>query len=158
MRSVHKSQAYRGSENGFVLMAAIIGMMILMAVGFLALTVSSDDLKISARIFGERKAFSAAEAGVHDVCLTFEPAMAAMNNVAIDAANDPNVSYSVTAPVPDPTIPTITAVGSSIEGGKSWSYNIFNSIVTGRYASHGSTVSLDVGLRHGEVPSTPTYQ
>ena len=146
------------SEKGFVLIAALIAMMILMAVGFFALTVTSDDLKITSRLYGERKALSAAEAGVHDLCLFFDTSMDALTNVKIDAANDPKISYSATKPVSDPNIPSISATGSSIEGGKSWSFNVFNSVVTGRDESHGSLVRLDVGLRHGEVPSTPSYQ
>ena len=129
-----------------------------MAVGFFALTITSSDLQISSRLVGERKAFSAAEAGVHGTCLIFTPGMAAIANIQIDAANDPKATYSVTAPESDPNIPSISATGSSIEGGKSWSFNIYNAIVTGRDTSYGSSVSLGVGLRHGEVPSTPTYQ
>ncbi len=155
---VRKKKTGASSEKGFVLIAALIAMMILMAVGFFALTVTSDDLKITSRLYGERKALSAAEAGVHDLCLVFDTSMNALTNVKIDAANDPKMTYSVTKPVSDPNIPSVSATGSSIEGGKSWSFNVFNSVVTGRDASHGSLVRLDVGLRHGEVPSTPSYQ
>ncbi len=158
MHLVYKREGRFHSEEGFVLIAAIIAMMILMAVGFFALTVTSDDLKITSRLYGERKALSAAEAGVHDLCLVFETSMNALTNVQIDAANDPKITYSVTKPVSDPNIPSISATGSSIEGGKSWSFNVFNSVVTGRDSGFGSVVRLDVGLRHGEVPSTPAYQ
>lgn len=146
------------SEAGFVLIVALIAIMILMAVGFFALTVTSSDLMISSRLLGDRKAFSAAEAGVHDVCITFDPAMAAISNRPIDPTNDPNTRYSATKPVPNPTIPSISATGSSIEGGKSWSYNLYDSLITGEDTSYRSKVIVSVGLRHGEVPSTPSYQ
>ncbi|NLN38574.1 MAG: hypothetical protein GX155_03165 [Smithella sp.] len=158
MYSARKKETCFYCEKGFVLLSAIIAMMILMAVGFLALTITSDDLKITSRLYGERKALSAAEAGVHDLCVVFDASMDALTNVKIDATNDPKISYSTTKPVPDPNIPSVSATGSSIEGGKSWSFNVFYSEVTGRDESHGSLVRLGVGLRHGEVPSTPAYQ
>lgn len=145
------------SEKGFVLIAALIAMMILIAVGFLALTVTSDDLKITSRMYGERKAFSAAEAGVHDLCVVFDAEMDDLTNVRIDATNDPQISYDATEPEPDPNIPSVSATGSSIEGGKSWSFNVYNSEVTGKFGGE-YRVGLLVGLRHGEVPSTPSYQ
>ncbi len=155
---VRKKKTGASSEKGFVLIAALIAMMILMAVGFFALTVTSDDLKITSRLYGERKALSAAEAGVHDLCLVFDPSMSALTNVKIDAANDPKMSYSVTKPDEDIYIPRLDATGSSIEGGKSWAFILYNSVVTGRDESHGSIVRLDVGLKHGETPNDPGHQ
>jgi hypothetical protein len=146
------------SEAGFVLIVALTAVMILMAVGFFALTVTSNDLMISSRLLGDRKAFSAAEAGVHDVCITFAPTMAARSNWPIDPTNDPTTIYSATQPVSDLILPSISATGSSIEGGKSWSYNVYDSVITGEDTSYGSKVIISVGLRHGEVPSTPSYQ
>jgi hypothetical protein len=146
------------SEAGFVLIVALTAIMILMAVGFFALTITSSDLMISSRLLGDRKAFSAAEAGVHDVCITFDPNMAARDNWPIDPTNDPNTTYSATQPKSDPILPSISATGSSIEGGKSWSYNVYDSTITGKDSSYGSSVIVSVGLRHGEVPSTPSYQ
>ena len=146
------------SEAGFVLIVALTAIMILMAVGFFALTITSSDLMISSRLLGDRKAFSAAEAGVHDVCISFDPTMSARVNWSVDAADDPNAKYSSTKPLPDPILPSISATGSSIEGGKSWSYDVYDSVITGEDTSYGSKVIVSVGLRHGEVPSTPSYQ
>ena len=65
MHSAHKIFDYRQkSEGGFVLIAALMAVMILMAVGFFSLTVTSQDILISSRLVGERKALSAAEGGL----------------------------------------------------------------------------------------------
>lgn len=160
MYSVPESNERSGirSEKGFVLIAAIMGVMILLAVGFFALTISSSDLRIAAQLVGERKALSAAEAGIHDTCLNFSTSMAAVSNRQIDPDKDSTVYYSTTAPVSDPNIPSIGATGSSIEGGKSWSFNIYDMDVTGVDTAYKSSITLAVGFRHGEVPSTPIYQ
>ena len=55
------------SEQGFVLIVAIMAIVILTAIGFFALTMISGDLMISSRLTGERKALSAAESGVHAI-------------------------------------------------------------------------------------------
>ena len=71
MQLVDKKFDYRQkSEGGFVLIAALMAVMILMAVGFLALTVTSQDILISSRLVGERKALSAAEAGAQQLCVS----------------------------------------------------------------------------------------
>ena len=54
----------RKSEDGFVLIAAIMAVMIMLAVGFFILTTSTQDIRISSRLIGERKALTAAESGV----------------------------------------------------------------------------------------------
>jgi Tfp pilus assembly protein PilX len=68
---VHKIKRVKNSESGFVLIAALMGIIILLAVGFLALTITTGDMKIASRLIGERKAFSAAETGVHELCRIF---------------------------------------------------------------------------------------
>ena len=45
-----------GGGKGFALVTAILAIMILMALGFLAISVTTGDLKITARVVGEKKA------------------------------------------------------------------------------------------------------
>ena len=50
------------NEEGFALIAAILANLILLAVGIIAINISTQDLRISMRVVGDKKAMSAAEA------------------------------------------------------------------------------------------------
>ena len=85
------------SQKGFALVAAIMAMMVLTAVGLLAFALSTQDIRISSRLVGEKKAFSALEAGVHRFTQTFDPAnlnASAVNNIQVDPGNDMTSLYT----------------------------------------------------------------
>lgn len=147
----------RKSEKGFALIAAIMAVVVMMAVGFYALSTTTQDMKISTRLVGERKAFSAAECGLHTLCLTFDPTMATANNQSCDAVNDPNNRFDILAPNRG-TIPDIPAIGSDITGGKRWVHQVFDTTITGRDTSYNSSVSVAVGVIFGPVPEDPSYR
>jgi hypothetical protein len=88
---------YQKSEKGFVLIAAIMAVMIMLAVSFFILTTSTQDIRISARLVGERKAMSAAEAGAMALYASAaDLATLAANipvSVQVDPLNDPSTSY-----------------------------------------------------------------
>jgi hypothetical protein len=159
MYSVRKIFSYhQKSEGGFVLVAALMAVMILMALGFFILTTTSQDLRMSSRLVGERKAFSAVECGLHTLCLTFDPAMAALNNQACDAANDPNNRFDIAAPERNEVLPDIPAIGSDITGGKRWVSQVFDTTITGRDQNYNSSVPVAVGVTFGPVPEDPSYR
>jgi hypothetical protein len=142
------------SEGGFVLVAALMAIMILMAVGFFALTVTSQDIRISAMLVGERKAFSAAEAGVHEVCRLLNP----FNPVAIpwtkfDNTNDPSVEYSAGSPEQNGAIPSIPLPGYDLS--KAYVGSVFESTVSGRDTSYTPDVmtQITVGTVYAPNPS-----
>jgi Tfp pilus assembly protein PilX len=144
MRSVHKVfKNIRKSEGGFVFIAAIMAVMILMAVGFFALTVTSQDVLISSRLVGERKAFSAAEACVHYIC-----AQSNLNNLPsyggyYDTAN-PSVYFSTSTPSLNKTISNLAIPGYDLA--KGWtSGQGFNTVCTGRDASYNSRADVAIG-------------
>ncbi|MCJ7496360.1 MAG: hypothetical protein MUP68_19320, partial [Deltaproteobacteria bacterium] len=61
-------------KNGFALIAALMAIWILTAVGILVFTISTQDIRISGRLVGEKKAFSAVETGIHALTLILNPA------------------------------------------------------------------------------------
>lgn len=146
------------SEGGFVLIAALLAVMIIIAVGFFILTTTTQDIRISSRLVGERKALSAAEAGMQMFCLTFATDMTALTNQSVDTANDPNARYDIAAPVRNTTLPDIAAVGSDIKGGVDWGYQIWNSDITGKDTAYDSAVTIEVGVKYGPVPNDPSYK
>ena len=54
----------RQAEKGFVLVAALMAVFLLVALGVLVFTVTTQDVRISSRYIGEKKAFSAAESAI----------------------------------------------------------------------------------------------
>ncbi len=146
------------SERGFVLVVAVLACMILLAVGILALTMSGQDVKISARVVGEKKAFSACESGMHKLITTLDPgnlAGLAVTDVQVDSSNDPASLYTIGTPSHPSTGPgMLPLAGYSIGGGQVWGQTIYNATVTGTNTNYGSRVQVSVGLGYGPVEMT----
>lgn len=136
------------------MIAALMAVMILLAVGVFILTTTSQDVKISSRLAGERKALSAAESGVQQFCINFAPYMAATGWVNVDAVNDPNTQFQIAAATWNKEMSSVPAYGFS----ETMEYSVFNNIITGRDTSHQSEVQLSVGVKYGPVPLGTTYE
>ena len=59
------------NEKGFALVAALMANLILLAVGFIAINLSTQDIRISMRAVGDKKAVNAAETAVHMLAMDF---------------------------------------------------------------------------------------
>jgi Tfp pilus assembly protein PilX len=95
-----KGFAFAADRRGFALITAILAIMILMALGLLALSTTSEDLKISSRVVGEKKALAAAENGIHVLMQNFDPAnmaVAQATNVQVDSTADPSSRYTISS-------------------------------------------------------------
>lgn len=154
-----KKKIGKKSEGGFVLILALIGIMILIAVGYFALTVSTSDLRIAARLVGERKAFSAAEAGVHALVSSYTgtPADITAGWMPVDSAGDPFSFYRVTVSTEVAGLSNACTGAFSIEGGVSWHCKNYLSNVEGKNDRYASTVTIAVGVKGRAVPDTPGY-
>jgi len=142
------------SERGFALVAAIMACLILLAIGMLVIYLSTGDLRISARVVGDKKALTAAESGIHRLMQTFDPQnmSATTPRTQVDASNDPNSFYSIGAAVSPTTGPaTIPMAGFAIGGGQQWGQARFNVDVTGENTTYNSTVTIGLGLGFGPV-------
>jgi uncharacterized protein (UPF0333 family) len=132
------------SEKGFVFIVALIAIIVLTAIGYFALTMISEDLMISSRMVGERKAFSAAEAGAHAVFASInlkDNPFASNTNapVKIDPVNDPAMSY---------VAEIINTERQTVFSGEDLSSaaTIFEAHVTGRDSDYDSEVRLSIGM------------
>ena len=151
-------------ESGFALIAALLSIMVLTAVGLLVFTVTTQDVRVSSRLVGEKKAFFSSEAGIQSLTQGFDP----MNrtdhtkydkNFPVDPGQDAASTYRIGTPE-IPMLParrgpaTIPIVGheTTLEAVR------FVATVTGRNATYGSTVQVDVGIGYGPVPTNTTYQ
>ncbi len=150
------------SERGFALIAAILALMVLTAVGLLAFTLSTQDIRISGRLIGEKKAFSGVEAGIHRFTQTFDPATlsaSVVNNIQVDPANDPTTLYSIGLPARPTSGPgTLPLPGYAIGGGQQWGQERFNNQVTGRNTNYNSLVQVNIGAGFGPVEISTTYR
>lgn len=162
MRCNHKVKLKKeNSEAGFVLIVALIGIMILLAVGFFALTISTKDLMIASRLVGERKAFSAAESGLHAIGATYTEGMANQGWTQVDPVNDPYTYYNFFNNGEVPGMPQTCSGAFSIEGGITWSCKSFKGAITGKYDPPGlfndSEAIIEIGLKGKASPNTPGY-
>lgn len=144
----------RKSEKGFVLIVALVAIIIIMALGFFILTTTTQDIRISARLVGERKAFSAAESGVHEICRLLNPTSpVAIPWTSIDPTNDPNLQYRADVPVRNGDMPTIPLPGYDLS--KAYVGAVFDTTVYGRDTSYTPDVetSISIGTAHAPNPS-----
>jgi Tfp pilus assembly protein PilX len=146
------------SQGGFALITAILAIMILMALGFLALSTSTEDLKISSRVVGEKKALMAAETGIHRLMQNFDPANMVgvqATNVQVDSAADPTSRYTISGIGRPSSGPEMLALrGYSIGGGQQWGQRRYVGSVTGNNTSYNSSVTIDVGMGYGPIEIT----
>ena len=149
--------ARKKSEGGFVMIAALMAVMILVAVGFFILTTTAQDIRISSRLVGERKALSAAESGMQVFCLNFSTDMSSASSQSVDATNDAKAQYSYTAPERNKSLSSIAAAGSDMKSG-SWSYVVYYSDITGTDTSYGSSVTIEAGVTYGPVSPDTLYR
>ncbi|MCX5848939.1 MAG: hypothetical protein NTW65_05775 [Deltaproteobacteria bacterium] len=153
------------SESGFVLILALVAITVLIAIGFFALTIISDELMISYRLTGEIKALSAAESGVN----------ASFANVPYDsfyqtAANTTNILYTIESThVDSVNDPSTSYSGNVFWAGRSpcntdsdskhpYVHDIYRTTITGKDSQYGSSVSIEVGVAGSAYPAgDPNY-
>lgn len=161
MYSAHQSRIKkRKSEQGFVLLATLLGVLILVAVSIFALTMTTQDLRTSGSFYCERRGMSAVDAALTALCLDFIPDVTGgASNIQVDPVNDPETTYSYTKPTRNSSMPVIPAIGSELSVGGSYGmvFRLFNSTITGSGGGNcGMTV--EASLRFGPVPDDPAYR
>jgi hypothetical protein len=134
------------SEGGFVFLVALLGIFILIAIGFFALSTISEEMMISSKLVGARKAYSAAEAGVHAVCSNSN--FVAVASTQVDPVNDPSVFYSATAPTQNTATPKVHLPGYSAD----YLSNAYLVDVVGRDTTYGSSMTIRIGLADEPTP------
>lgn len=151
-----------GRKTGFALVAALMAIWILTAVGILVFTLSTQDLRISTRLVGEKKAFAALETGAFVLTRDFIydnlPASKKENQIA-DAGGDPDSRYTIDTP----KLPTSSAegpaviyyVGFSAESSNAWGRARYLADVTGFNTRYNSVVQVNAGIGYGPIPISP---
>jgi len=147
-------------EGGFALIAAVLANLILLAVGIIALNLSTQDLRISMKVVGDKKAMSAAEAATHWLMLNFDPA----NSAAVAKENrpltelaaglDPRGRVTIKQPVLSTVGPVQISGPTGYDMGTTqWVLLRYDTTVTGRNEDHRTSVTIDVVVGYGPVVS-----
>jgi Tfp pilus assembly protein PilX len=157
-------------EGGFVLVAALMAVMIIMALGFVALTTSSQDLRVSANLVAEGRALAAAEACSHEALRLHNPDATVTSTLPTGWMQiDPVVNLNTFCRVPpsftytsgtkvnprtDDKNPEILVIGG--EADKLARKSII--VITGRDGGYGSTASIQIGTLFKSPGGTDTRQ
>jgi Tfp pilus assembly protein PilX len=146
-------------EGGFALIAAVMANLILLAVGIIAINLSTQDLRISMKNVGDKKAMSAAEAATHWVMVNFDPG----NPVAVAKGNrpltelaaglDPRSRVTIAAPTASTAGPLQISLAGHDMSATPWVLLRYDTTVTGRNEDYQTSVTLNVGLGYGPVDS-----
>ena len=153
-------------ERGFALIAALLAIWILTALGMLVFSVTTQDVRVSSRTLGERKAFSAAQSGIHWLTQNFDPANpgnSVKSNVTVSSA-DARTQYGIGPvnsdgtwiPKTGPTV--VSYAGYAMAGGETWGRKRFLARVSGTNTGYNSTVQMDVGVGYGPVDVSTIYR
>jgi Tfp pilus assembly protein PilX len=162
-RNFISARGRRQGQEGFALIAALLVFWVLTALGMLVFSVTTQDVRVSSRTVGERKAFSAAESAVHKLTQGFNPASpssSAVSNVVVDTTSlgDPNTKYTIAA-APNGWNPTSGPAGVPIPGYEpNWGRQRFLAQVTGTNTAYNSNVQITVGIGYGPVDITTIYR
>jgi Tfp pilus assembly protein PilX len=148
-------------ENGFALIAALLANLILLAVGILAVNLSSGDIRISMKAVGDKKALNAAETGVHELTRIFVPTTAFNGSVfpvsykALTDGQDSTTQYSISQPTVPLTGPSALQLnGYSIGGAQMWGQSRYSATVAGRNTAYNTSVTVDVEVGYGPIETS----
>jgi Tfp pilus assembly protein PilX len=149
------SMKHTRDERGFALIAALMANLILLAVGIVALNLSTGDIRISMRSVGDKKAVNAAEAGLHWLTVNFDAATySTLVNVdrQVDSATDANTRHRIIF-IQEPTTgpAQIPLPGFSIGGSQTWGQARYDAQIRGENTAYNTSMTIDVGLGHGPV-------
>ena len=148
----------KSRQKGFALVVALIANLILLAAGILAINLTTQDLRISTRYVGDKKALAAAESGIHVMTMNFNPenlAAVTVANVQTNPAIDPDTRYTIGTPSPPATgSAMIPMAGYSIGGGQVWGQTRYDVAVTGSNTAHQTSVTINVGVGYGPIEMT----
>lgn len=144
----------KDSEEGFALIAAIMACLVLLALGMLVIALSTQDIRMSAKVVGDKRSLVAAEEGIHSLSQAFNPLTATTTTTKSTVSRSDGVSsYTINYPATRPTTGPlmIPLTGYALGGGQQWGQARYNISVTGANAQYGTQVSIGVGLGYGPV-------
>jgi hypothetical protein len=158
----HKPFKILFRQEGFALVTAVIACAMLLALGILVIYLSTQDLRTSGRVVGEKKALASVDSGIHNLVLNFNPLTYTTDTFynqwyQVDAINDPNSKYSIGTPTML-SPPTFPLTGYSLEVGQGWGMTRYSVQVTGQNSNYASSVQVTSGIGYGPIPTGTLYR
>jgi len=152
MDKMLRALAKKNSEEGFALIAAIMACLVLLALGMLVISLSTQDIRVSTKIVGEKRALAAADSGISALSQVFDPQnpiLAPQTTNRADGVSSYTLNYPATRPTLGPIL--IPLAGFSIGGGQRWGQSRYNLDVVGTNTEYGTQVTVGVGVGYGPV-------
>lgn len=150
------------SGKGFSLVVAILAILILTALGYLVVMMSTQDTRASARVVGEKKAMAATETGVHQFMANFDPqqhnATNWLDSTAVPFRTGTTSDVTSAYTIGLPTTPTTGPVTWPIPGTSGFRYLALVVDITGTSAKYNSTVTVQAGINSMTTPDTTEYE
>ncbi len=158
-KNSHIALRIKNSEKGFALIAAIMACLLLLALGMLVISLSTQDIRVSVRIVGDKRSLAAAEEGIHSLCQAFDP-KSPVNAPVLKTRADGVSNYTINYPTTDPLHGrnAIPLPGFDIGSGTVWGDVIQIVDVTGRSTAYTTQVTIGVGLGYGPVDISLIYK
>jgi hypothetical protein len=144
-------------QRGFALIAALIASVIMLALGIMVIQLSTQDLRSTSAMVGEKKALIAADTGINQLLRVFDPldsgGLAGFAGTSIvDENNAPGDRYTIGVPALPTSGPTYLPIsGYSIGGGQSWGQKRYNADVMGENVNYDTEVKIAVGVGYGPI-------
>jgi Tfp pilus assembly protein PilX len=143
----------KSKQNGFALIAALLANLILLAVGIIAINLSTQDLRISMKTVGDTMASNAAEAGLHWVTVQFDsatyPALVSTINLVDSSSNSEYIINNIQEATTGPA--QIPLPGFAMGGGQVWGLARYDARISGRNTAYNTATTIDAGLGFGPV-------
>ena len=159
-KPVNVAQAFikfHKNEQGFIIVLALLALLLLTAVGALVFNLTTQDIRVSTRSVGEKKAFSAAQAGQHRLIQQSNLNVGLIRNytvtsVQVDPSSDPASRYSISNTNIQGLPGSLNLAAYEIGN---WALSTTSKIVEGENTNYGSRVSIEVGVGYGPIPTDP---
>lgn len=152
MDKIIRSLTKKNSEEGFALIAAIMACLILLALGMLVISLSTQDIRVSTKIVGEKRALAAIDTGISALSQVFDPQnpiLVPQTTNRADGVSKYTFNYPSTRPTVGPI--AIPLAGFSIGGGQRWGQSRYNLDVVGENTEYRTQVTVGVGIGYGPV-------
>ena len=108
-KNMRRVLSKKNSEAGFALIAAIMACLILLALGMLVISLSTQDIRVSTKIVGEKRALAAAETGINTLLLQTADPRTVPAPVTTNRADGVS-SFTINYPAKRPPVPIPPAV------------------------------------------------
>ncbi|MCX8030337.1 MAG: pilus assembly PilX N-terminal domain-containing protein [Thermodesulfovibrionales bacterium] len=144
-------------EHGFIIVVALMVILLLTAVGAIVFNITTQDIRVSTRVVAEKKAFSAAQAGIHRLIEFSNQNAGVIGNYIVttpqivDSTADSYTKYTIgNANIPN--IPkSLPMAGFEITQQKNWGQSVTAKSITGINERYNSSVTIDVGIGFGPI-------